>query len=341
VTHACGPCRPWCITSAPCAIDRADSSETAEQERRPADVERVPDEQVSAAGRGSTLDVTSQVDTVARRSSGSPSTGEDRMLQQDEAEHVTANREHWDRIAAEWVAAGEREWAADAITWGIWGVPESEIGLLGHGTDDLAGLDVVELGCGTAYLSAWLARRGARVTGVDVSSQQLATARRLTTEHGLTITLVEGDAEATGLAASSFDLVVSEYGASLWCDPGRWLAEAARLLRPGGRLAFLTSSRFVPLASPVDGSLPVTERFERPWFGPSRFDWRDAVDLPGGIEFVLSAPEWIRALGAAGFEVVHHEEIAAPADADGTRSGIPAGWAQRWPSEQTWGAVRR
>jgi ubiquinone/menaquinone biosynthesis C-methylase UbiE len=258
-----------------------------------------------------------------------------------EAEHVAVNRAHWDRIAPEWVAAAEREWATDEVSWGIWGVPEADIGLLGHGMQEVSGLDVVELGCGTAYVSAWLARRGARVTGVDISPRQLATARRLAAEHSLPITLVEGDAEATGLTASSFDLVVSEYGASLWCEPERWLTEAARLLRPGGRLAFLTTSPFVTLASPLDGSLPVTERFERPWFGQSRFDWREAIDLPGGIEFVLSAPAWIRALRATGFEVVHHEEIAAPDDTEGTRSGIPAGWARRWPSEQTWGAIRR
>ena len=200
---------------------------------------------------------------------------------------------------------------------------------------------VIGLGYVGLPTAAVLASRGIRVTGVDISPRQLATARRLAAEHSLPITLVEGDAEATGLAASSFDLVVSEYGASLWCEPERWLTEAARLLRPEGRLAFLTTSPFVTLASPLDGSLPVTERFERPWFGQSRFDWRGAIDLPGGIEFVLSAPDWIRTLRATGFAIVHHEEIAAPDDADGTRSGIPADWARRWPSEQTWGAIRR
>jgi SAM-dependent methyltransferase len=264
------------------------------------------------------------------------------MLRDMDHDHVAVNREHWDRTAAEWVAAAERNWATNEITWGIWGVPESEVGLLGHASEDISGLDVIELGCGTAHVSAWLARRGARVTGIDVSPRQLDTARRLAAQHSLPITLIEGDAEATDLPSSSFDLVVSEYGAALWCDPERWLVEAARLLRPGGRLAFLTSSRFVALASPLDGALPVTERFERPWFGQTRFDWRDAVDLPGGIEFVLGAPAWIHALRSAGFEIVHHAEIAAPADADGTtRFGIPADWARRWPSEQTWCALRR
>ena len=60
-------------------------------------------------------------------------------------------------------------------------MPETEIRMLG----DVAGKDVVELGCGTAYVSAWLARRGARVTGVDLTAEQLETARRMQAEHGL------------------------------------------------------------------------------------------------------------------------------------------------------------
>ena len=52
---------------------------------------------------------------------------------------------------------------------------ESEIGALG----EVRGKDVIELGCGTAYFGAWLARRGARVTGVDPTPAQLETARRM------------------------------------------------------------------------------------------------------------------------------------------------------------------
>jgi SAM-dependent methyltransferase len=262
-------------------------------------------------------------------------------VSRDDDDHVAVNRDHWNRVAPDWVAVAERLWASTEITWGMWSIPEADLRLLGPDPLELAGVRAVELGCGTAYLSGWLARRGAQVTGIDVSSAQLATARRLAELHDVDVGLVEADAEATGLPAGSFDLVVSEYGAALWCEPGRWVTEAARLLRPGGRLAFLTSSPFVNLASPVDGSLPVTERFERPWFGPARFDWRDAIDLPGGIEFVLAAPGWIRTLHAAGFDVLDHEELQAPVDADASASGVPVAWAHRWPSEQTWVAVRR
>jgi cyclopropane fatty-acyl-phospholipid synthase-like methyltransferase len=57
---------------------------------------------------------------------------------------------------------------------------------------DLGGKDVIELGCGAAYVSAWVARRGARVVGIDNSAAQLATARRLQREHGLDFPLLHG-----------------------------------------------------------------------------------------------------------------------------------------------------
>ena len=60
---------------------------------------------------------------------------------------------------------------------------------------DVAGLDVIELGCGTAYFAAWLARQGARPVGVDVTPAQLDTARRMQEETGLTFPLIEANAE--------------------------------------------------------------------------------------------------------------------------------------------------
>ena len=97
-------------------------------------------------------------------------------------EHVKVNRAYWDESAANWVAMGERAWNLDEPDWGIWQIPESELGMLPR---DMAGMDAIELGCGTGYVSAWMARRGAKVVGIDNSAQQLATARRLATEHSV------------------------------------------------------------------------------------------------------------------------------------------------------------
>ncbi len=91
-------------------------------------------------------------------------------------EHVRRNEAFWDKQAHEYAGPGERAWARDEPTWGVWRVPESQLELL---PASLAGQDAIELGCGTAYVSAWLARRGARVVGIDNSEAQLATARRL------------------------------------------------------------------------------------------------------------------------------------------------------------------
>jgi ubiquinone/menaquinone biosynthesis C-methylase UbiE len=110
---------------------------------------------------------------------------------------------------------------------------------------------ISELGCGTAYVSCRLARRGARVVAIDNSSAQLATARRLELEHGLDFPLIHGNAEKVRYPDASFDFAISEYGACLWADPQRWVPEAARLLRPGGQLVFLTNSFLMTLCMPV------------------------------------------------------------------------------------------
>lgn len=162
------------------------------------------------------------------------------------AGEAAANRELWTRANGEYADDhAYRAWAADDITWGIFNVPEQQLGVLG----DVRSLDVVELGCGTAYFSAWLARRGARPTGVDLTPAQLASARRCQERSGIFFPLIEADAGDVPLPSGSFDLAVSECGASLWCDPARWVPEAARLLR-GGRLVFHTTSVLVALCCP-------------------------------------------------------------------------------------------
>src|SRR3954470_19284226 len=213
-------------------------------------------------------------------------------------EHVLRNRAAWDVYAAEYVASGERNWAKDEPSWGIFDVPESKVGLLPESVD---GLDVVELGCGTAYVSAWLARRGARPVGIDNSEAQLATARRLQREHGLDFPLHHGNAEQTPFADASFDLAISEYGASIWADPYRWIPEAARLLRPGGQLVFLVNGTVLMLCMPDEDGVPASDRLLRPYFGMHRFEWPG--DEPPSVEFHLGYGDWIRLLRASGFEV--------------------------------------
>lgn len=251
----------------------------------------------------------------------------------DLPEHVRANREYWDAMADRWVAPGERSWAHDSPTWGVFNRPQSEVPFL---PDDLDGLDAIELGCGTAYVSAWMARRGAKPVGIDNSAAQLATARRLQAEHGLEFPLLHGNAERVPYPDASFDLAVSEYGAAIWCDPYVWIPEAARLLRPGGRLVFLCNSIVSMLCAPDDETEPPTERMLRPQRDMHRFAWPE-----GGVEFHLGHGEMIRLLRGCGFEVEGLIEIFAPEDA--TDSGFayaPAEWSKQWPVEEVWQARR-
>src|SRR5579872_1787112 len=221
-------------------------------------------------------------------------------------EHVLANRAYWDGMADSWVAAGERLWAQNEPMWGVFHVPQSEVPLL---PDDVDGLDVIELGCGTGYVSSWLARRGARLVGIDNSARQLATARRLQAEHGLEFPLLHGNAENVPYPDASFDLAVSEYGAAIWCDPYVWIPEAARLLRPGGRLIFLGNAPLLMLTltdSDADG--PAGTNLRRDYFGMHRFEWPD----DDSVEFHLTHGDWIRLFRRSGFEIEDLIELQAP-----------------------------
>ena len=245
--------------------------------------------------------------------------------------HVAGNRAYWDGVAEQWIAAGRRHWAADQPSWGIWDVPQTELAVL---PDEVAGLDVIELGCGTAYVSAWLSRRGARCVGIDNSERQLATARALQEEYGLRFPLIHGIAEAVPYPEASFDLAISEYGAAIWCDPYQWIPEAARLLRPGGRLVFLANSTLSMMCTPDEG--PAEERLLRPLAGIQRLSWPEDC-----TEFHLGPGEWIRLLRASGFEVEELIEVLAPADAVSRVDYMTAEWARRWPAEEVWKAIRR
>ena len=201
----------------------------------------------------------------------------------------------------------------------------------------MAGLDVVELGCGTAYWSAWLARRGARPTGVNNSERQLEIARSLQRQYGLDFPLIHASAESVPLPDGGFDLALSEYGASLWCDPGLWIPEAARLLRPGGLLVFLTNSPLLQLCLPERSDAPAGDRLLRPYFGMRRFEWPDET----AIDFNLTYGGWIRELGRHGFAVEALHEPRAPQDGDpGPHDYVTAEWARRWPQEALWVARR-
>jgi len=249
----------------------------------------------------------------------------------DPIDHVAKNREYWGALADEYAANADRSWTDAEPSWGIWRVPEAQVGVL---PDDVTGLDAIDLGCGTGYVSGWLARRGARPVGIDNSPEQLETARRLQARHGLAFPLHLGNAEATPFPDASFDLAISEYGASIWCDPYRWIPEAARLLRPGGQLIFLRNSTLMMLAMPEANDVAATDRLVRPLRGMFRLSWPE----PSGVEFHLSAGEMIRLLRRNGFEIEDLIEIYAPEGGTAHYPFVDLAWARSWPCEEVWKA---
>jgi SAM-dependent methyltransferase len=256
-----------------------------------------------------------------------PSTGRAPLM----SEHVAKNRAYWDDLARQYVEAGERAWAQKEPAWGIWRVSEAELQIF---PKRLSGKDAIELGCGTAYISAWLSRRGVRVVGIDNSEVQLDTARRLQRQYGLDFPLIHGNAESIAFPNSSFDFAISEYGACLWADPHLWVPEAARLLRAGGQLVFLTNSFLLTLCGPEEDGVAATERLLRPAFGMYRVEW------PGvpGVEFHLSHGDWIRLLRRSGFEVEDLIEIRPAAGATSRYPFVTVEWARKWPCEEVWKA---
>jgi SAM-dependent methyltransferase len=250
------------------------------------------------------------------------------------ATEIALNQALWAVVNARFTdAAAQEMWARPEIVWGLFGVPERDLCVLG----DVRELDVAELACGTAYFSAWLVRAGASVVALDLSGEQLATARRLQRQLGPVFPLVQADAERVPLAGGCFDLVISEHGVAAWCDPKRWLPEAARLLRPGGRLVFLTNSHLSALCVPAEEGV-AGQRLVRGQREAYRVHWPG-----GGIEFHPSHGDWVRLLVGSGFVVEAMREIYAPPEcADHPFYEIVSGaWAAQWPAEELWVATRR
>jgi len=256
------------------------------------------------------------------------------MAAPDLPDYVLQNRSHCDELARSYVPSAERHWAQAEPSWGIWGIPEAEVGMI---PADIRGKDAIELGCGTAYVSACLARAGARVTGIDNSEAQLETARRMQREHGLEFPLLHGNAERVPYPDGSFDLAISEYGACLWADPYRWVPEAARLLRPGGRLHFLTNGHVLTLCAPPLETDTATDRLQRPAFGLHRLEWPDDT----GVEFHLTHGSWIRLFRENGFEIEELLELRPPEGAATRYPYVTAEWARQWPSEEVWKVRKR
>ena len=248
--------------------------------------------------------------------------------------YVARNVEIWTRPNAEYTDAQRpRRVGGEEITWGSGRSPSRELRVLG----DVADLDVVELGCGTAYFSAWLARRGARPVGVDLTPGAARRRRgRCSSSSGSSSRSSRRSPSEVPLPDASFDLALSEYGASIWADPYRWIPEAARLLRPGGELVFLRNSTLVdPLRA---GRRAVESGCMRPQFGMHRFEWPDEGGSSSTSRTATDPPaarERLRGRATCSSSRRPRRETHEYYDF------VTADWARKWPAEEIWVARKR
>ena len=242
-------------------------------------------------------------------------------------EHVRKNHAMWEATSDDYEARNMTVLSGEnAMAWGLWRIPESELRILGEVKDR----DILEFGCGAARWSIALASCGAHPVGIDISSRQLQHGRRLLDEAGVDFPLIEASAEAVPLPDASFDILFCDWGAMTFCDPGRTVPEAARLLRPGGLFAFSTATPISMLCQNIQTD-QIEQRLINDYFGMHRFEWENEVN------FQLPYGEWIRLFRQNGFAIEDLIEVQPPPGATSTyRNNEEIAWARRWPMENIW-----
>ena len=229
-----------------------------------------------------------------------------------------------------WADRSRDSWENTELMWGLWNILDEELHLL----PPAHGLDAIDLGCGGGGLASWLTRQGARVIALDISGEQLSTVDRLKREFDVRFALVQANAEQTPFHDASFDLAVSAYGASVWCDPYRWIPEAGRILRPDGRLVFLTNSYLLMLTYPEEEGATATTTLLRDHFGMGRPGSETDTEAVG---FHIPHGEMVRLLRESGFELENLVELGAPQGATAPAWAMATvEWARRWPNEEVW-----
>jgi ubiquinone/menaquinone biosynthesis C-methylase UbiE len=242
--------------------------------------------------------------------------------------YLHRNQQSWDKISKEYQERHVSQLPTDDPTWGVWGISESQLNVLE--LDGIKGKDVLEFGCGGAQWSIALSRRGARVTGIDLSAAQLEFARQLVDRSGADVRLIHCNAEEVPLPDASFDIVFCDHGAMTFADPYRTVPEAARLLRRGGLFAWNAATPL--LYTCCDEKDDLTEQLHKDYFA-----LHELPEPEGGVSFQLPYSAWVRLFRQNSFSIEDLIELQPPPDAQTTYVGYaPLPWARRWPAEQIW-----
>jgi SAM-dependent methyltransferase len=247
------------------------------------------------------------------------------------SEDVRTNRPHWNAVSSEYQAENAAQLDEKELAWGVFALPEDDLRVLG----DVSGKRILELGCGAAQWSIFLARRRARPVGMDLSEEQLRHARTLMVAFGAEVPLLQASATRLPFEDQAFDVVFCDHGAMSFADPALTVPEAARVLRPGGLFAFsiitpLFEICFDPETDEVDGALHAD------YFSLGRSELKGWGPGPH-VEYQLTYGGWIRLFRRHGLAI---EDLIETRATKVTRSTYwsPAEieWSNRWPSEHIW-----
>ncbi|MDT4894667.1 MAG: hypothetical protein QOE97_3702 [Pseudonocardiales bacterium] len=233
---------------------------------------------------------------------------------------VRANRGWWDRDADDYHAEHGRFLGDADFVWCPERVREEDAHLLG---DDLTGRRVLEIGCGAAMCSRWLAARGIEVLASDLSAGMLRHARAGAERTGIEVPLVQADAQHLPFADNSFDIVFTAFGAVPFVeDSGAVMGEVARVLRAGGRWVFSTTHpiRWSFPDDPGPDGLTATMAY---WDRTPYVEFA-ADRSPTYVEHHRTLGDRVREIAAAGFRLVDLVEPEWPA-------GLTDEWGQWSP----------
>ncbi len=225
----------------------------------------------------------------------------------DAGESQRANRAWWDADADDYLAEHGADIGEVDFLWCPEGLREADARLLGEPAD-LVGRRVLEVGCGSAPCSRWLATRGAHPVGLDLSAGMLRHAAAQGAATGVAVPLVQAGAERLPFADATFDLACSAFGAVPFvAEPERVMREVARVLVPGGRWVFAVTHpmRWMFSDDPGPDGLVVSQSY----FDRTPYVEVDATGAATYVEHHRTLGDRVRDIVAAGLVL---EDLVEP-----------------------------
>jgi SAM-dependent methyltransferase len=222
---------------------------------------------------------------------------------------VETNRQAWNRHARRYFEEGSHSY--DVVDYCSLDYPtEAELQLIGP----VNGLHVLELGSGACNCGVALARQGAKVTCLDLSSEQLAIGREQAARLGVSLDFIEGSMDdLSGLLDSAFDLVLSVCALHYGSDLHRIFSEVARVLKEGGRFIFSVDH---PVMLALGAAELWPEENGDPHYdyrGPVRWKWRPENEFEF-VTFRRPVADYLNGLVAAGFILERFLELCPKPD---------------------------